>query len=541
MKHLLLFLIVAILPEVVCAEKVQIDGVYYNLLSKIKEAEVTYGNYLDGGNDPQYHGEIIIPSSVVYQGLEYVVTSIGGAAFRTWDKSQITSIQLPNTIKKIGATAFSGCDLITNLEIPDNVEEIEDNAFSGCSSLATISLPPKINKIQKYTFSGCTNLQTIFLPESINTIEMYAFENCISLKELKIPNEVSVIGKGAFRGCHNITEIELPLGVEEISENLFSNCTLLRKVSIPTNVTKIGKGAFYYCTSLESLILPSNLISIEEAAFIGCSSIKEVSIPNSVISIKARSFVECNGLKTIVLGKNVLEICELAFSDCYSIEDFYCYAANPPTTSNDAFNGSYIDHATLYIPTGSIDIYKESEPWKNFKNIVKIDMPTHTLTYLVDNEVYKIYEIEEEESITPEPAPTKEGYTFSGWSEIPETMPAHDVTVTGSFNINSYKLTYMIDDKVYKETMYEYGATIIPEPQPEGDYATFEWIDLPQTMPARDVVVYASYTSGIVELLMPRQQNVRVYSPNGKRLNSPQKGVNIIRMSNGRTKKIVVK
>ena len=79
-------------------------------------------------------------------------------------------------------------------------------------------------------------------------------------------------------------------------------------------------------------------------------------------------------------------------------------------------------------------------------------------------------------------------------------MPAHDLTVTGSFSINSYKLTYMIDDKVYKETMYEYGATITPEPQPEGDYASFEWIDLPQTMPAHDVVVYASYTTGIVEL-----------------------------------------
>ena len=165
----------------------------------------------------------------------------------------------------------------------------------------------------------------------------------------------------------------------------------------------------------------------------------------------------------------------------------------------------------------------------------------YKLTYTVDGEEYKSYKLDYGASITPEAALTKEGYTFSGWSEIPETMPAHDVTVTGTFSINSYKLTYMIDDKVYKETMYEYGETITPEPQPEGDYATFEWIDLPQTMPARDVVVYASYTSGIVELLMPRQQNVRVYSTNGKRLNSPQKGVNIIRMSNGRTKKIVVK
>ena len=163
------------------------------------------------------------------------------------------------------------------------------------------------------------------------------------------------------------------------------------------------------------------------------------------------------------------------------------------------------------------------------------------LTYIVDGGEYKSYELDYGASITPEAAPTKEGYTFSGWSEIPETMPAHDVTVTGTFSINSYKLTYMIDDKVYKETMYEYGATITPEPQPEGDYATFEWKDLPQTMPAHDVIVYASYTSGIIEVLMTTQRNIRIYSPNGKKLDKLQKGLNIVVLDDGTVKKVVVK
>jgi hypothetical protein len=166
----------------------------------------------------------------------------------------------------------------------------------------------------------------------------------------------------------------------------------------------------------------------------------------------------------------------------------------------------------------------------------------YKLTYNVDGEEYKSYEIEYGATITPEPAPAeKEGYTFSGWSDIPETMPAHDVTVTGSFSVNSYKLTYMVDDKVYKETMYEYGATIIPEPQPEGDYATFEWTDLPQTMPAHDIVVYANYTTGIIELLMANQRNIRIYSPNGKKLNKLQKGLNIVVLADGSVKKVVVK
>ena len=165
----------------------------------------------------------------------------------------------------------------------------------------------------------------------------------------------------------------------------------------------------------------------------------------------------------------------------------------------------------------------------------------YKLTYTVDGAEYKTYELEYGATITPEAAPTKEGYTFSGWSEIPEAMPAHDVTVTGTFIINSYKLTYMIDEKVYKEMMYEYGSTIIPEPQPEGDYDTFEWIELPQTMPAHDVVVYASYTSGIIEVLMASQKNLRIYSPNGKKLSKLQKGLNIVILNDGTVKKVMMK
>ena len=172
--------------------------------------------------------------------------------------------------------------------------------------------------------------------------------------------------------------------------------------------------------------------------------------------------------------------------------------------------------------------------------LVVTELPYYTLTYLVDGAPYKTLSIKEGAAITPEAGPTKEGYTFSGWSEIPEVMPAHDVTVTGTFSINSYKLTYMIDDKVYKEVMYEYGATITPEPQPEGDYACFEWIGVPETMPANDVVVYASYETGIIDLLT--LQGIKaIYAPNGKKLDKPQKGLNIIIMNDGTVRRIVIK
>ena len=166
---------------------------------------------------------------------------------------------------------------------------------------------------------------------------------------------------------------------------------------------------------------------------------------------------------------------------------------------------------------------------------------SYTLTYKVDGEEYKTSTIVYGTELKVEVEPTKEGYTFSGWSEIPETMPAEDVVVTGSFTINKYKLTYMIDDKVYKDTVYEYSATIVPEPTPEGNYATFEWTGLPETMPAHDVVVHASYTTGIREIILAKPQDVQIYSPNGKKLNKLQKGLNIIMMKDGTIRKIVIK
>ena len=120
---------------------------------------------------------------------------------------------------------------------------------------------------------------------------------------------------------------------------------------------------------------------------------------------------------------------------------------------------------------------------------------SYKLTYTVDGKEYKSIDVLFGAAVTPEKAPEKEGYTFSGWSEIPQTMPAKDVTVTGSFKVNSYKLTYIVDGKEYKSVVLEFGAKITPEKAPEKEGYTFSgWEGLPKNMPAEDVTVEASYT-----------------------------------------------
>lgn len=130
---------------------------------------------------------------------------------------------------------------------------------------------------------------------------------------------------------------------------------------------------------------------------------------------------------------------------------------------------------------------------------------TYTITYKVDSEVVHIEEVPYGAVITPLPAPEKEGYTFSGWSDIPETMPAKNITVTGRFTKNQYKLTYLVDGEEVYQAMIYYGTAITPRANPSKEGYTFSgWSDIPATMPAHDVVVTGSF--------IPNKYIVRYYA-----------------------------
>ena len=134
------------------------------------------------------------------------------------------------------------------------------------------------------------------------------------------------------------------------------------------------------------------------------------------------------------------------------------------------------------------------QPGPELSETAWVSETTYILTYIVDGEVYQTYEVEYGEPISPEPIPEKEGYTFSGWSEIPETMPDHDVTVTGSFIVNSYTLTYIVDGMEYLTLAVDYGTPLTPETDPTKEGYTFSgWSEIPETMPAEDVIVFGSF------------------------------------------------
>ena len=330
---------------------------------------------------------------------------------------------------------------------------------------------------------------------SVTVIVNSAFEGCSRLTSVKIPNSVTSIGERAFFGCIGLTSITIPNSVTTIGKYVFERCSSLTSVTIPNSVTIIDWRFFSDCSSLTSITIPNSVTEIGYKAFSRCSSLTSITIPNSVNKIQYKAFEYCNSITSVTIGNGVKDIETQAFQYLNNLKDVYCYAEEVPGTMGNVFENSPIGSAALHVPAKSVSLYKQASPWSSFNKIIAIgETTTYQLTYKVDGEVFKTYTLEEGATITPEPAPTKEGYTFSGWSEIPATMPAHDVTITGTFTINKYKLTYKVDGEVYKQYDIEYGASITPETAPTKEGYTFSgWSDVPSTMPAHDVTVTGTF------------------------------------------------
>ena len=405
-KQTLLFLLM-LMPLMASAYDVEINGIYYNLIPKANAAEVTSGSV-------QYKGDVEIPSIISYKGVNYSVISIGTSAF--WNCFQLSSVTIPNTVTSIG-----------------------DNAFQDCTRLATVIVSNNMMSIGNKAFMNCYNLSSVTIPNSVFFIGDYAFYRCLSLISVTIPSGVTEIGFEIFYGCSNLTS-----------------------VNIPNGVTSIGGSAFSNCSSLKTITIPNSVKTIKGEAFESCSSFTSITIPNSVTEIGYGAFQNNNKLETLIIGSGVKNIENYAFAKCKNLTEVTCHAQNVPNTAINAFDDSMVEYATLYV-FSSVNDYRNMEPWSGFGNIVS-STPVYKLTYIIDGEEYNSYEYEEGQSITPESNPTKEGYYFSGWSEIPETMPAYDVTVTGSFFLTPQcakpAITFLANGKIKVESATE-GATCI--------------------------------------------------------------------------------
>ncbi len=145
---------------------------------------------------------------------------------------------------------------------------------------------------------------------------------------------------------------------------------------------------------------------------------------------------------------------------------------------------------------------------------------TYTLILLLDNTVYEMLNVEYGQKLEIPDAPEKEGFTFLGWHDVPETMPADNLQITGEYTVNHYTLTIYINGEVYSVATLAYGETItLPEPEaPEGmKFVGWEGA-VPESMPAHDVEVYGlfDYETGVSFVSSDRMETLTVSTLDGK-------------------------
>ena len=331
MKKQLLLVLLALMPMVpilASVEQVQIDGLWYNIVSKAKVADLIT---LRTGS---YSGDIIIPESITYDGVVYRVGSISGA-FK--DCKRLTSVTIPNSVTTIGDNAFAGCTGLTSITIPNSVTSIGENAFSGCTGLTSISIPDGVTSIGGNAFLGISGLTTITIPNGVTSINGGLFSGCTGLSSIVIPDGVTFIGIGAFYGCSSLISINIPSDVTFIGERAFMNCTVLSSITIPDGVTSIEGHTFSGCKGLTSITIPNSVTSIGEYAFYGCSGLTSLPILNSVSSIGNNAFYKCSGLNSFTIGDCVTNIGSDAFYCCSNLTSIY-FGNNIARISSTAFN-----------------------------------------------------------------------------------------------------------------------------------------------------------------------------------------------------------
>ncbi len=368
------FLICLFVPVLAYSAPVEISGMLFDLNSKTKEAKVARSS------QNFYSGDVVIPESFVYDDIEYTVTTIVEKAFNWCDN--LRSVSIPKSIKTIEFMAFDGC---YNLEVKISdlaawcKIDFAQSFYSGYSLslngeiINNLVIPEEITKIKSRNFEDCISIETVTIPNSVDSIDAAAFFNCKNLITVSLPTSLKYIGNSAFFWCEKLKKINIPFGIDKICGGLFGDCYELEEIELPNSIQIIESGAFSACLKLKSITIPEGVTEIGDGAFYKCGELTEIDIPNSLTLIGQRAFQYCTNLKTIKLGEKVAEIKSIAFADCTNLNEVYCYSEIIPNTYKDAFNQSYTEYATLYVPSDLMESYAKIKPWSNFKQILSLN------------------------------------------------------------------------------------------------------------------------------------------------------------------------
>lgn len=303
-----------------------VDGLLYDIPAKTLRYAL-----------PDVSGDVVIRDGTV---------RIGDDVFK---EHAITSVQLPDSLQKIGNCAFQFCKELKEITFPEGLITIDGLAFAYCTQLENVVLPEGLKSLGDSAFYACAGLTEITVPEGITWMSG-TFANCYSLHTLNLPNSLTYMS-GVVEECRSLETLHLPAklagisgewpsklktittafgSVRYVSEDgilydtqdnsiLFVNASITGNVTVRDGITTIGAGAFKGRKGLTSVTLPESCTVIDSYAFENCTALTDINFPEKLELIGRNAFYN-SGITSLKLSQPGLHVGSFAFTDCHQLK-----------------------------------------------------------------------------------------------------------------------------------------------------------------------------------------------------------------------------